>query len=606
MSAQQLSKPEETKPKLAKPPRLRTFEDVKRLITATKSPIKTDLTSLFREGLAPNLPFLASDVSDPANTEDSLARRQGVASCKLCGVVEFSGGFVEQRAHFRSHWHTINLLLSEQGKSSVSEDVSGSILLTSSSEDEDDFETSSEEEEEADAEQPISLHQRNHHDLTCMLEDPFAIRVHSSVAKDELELKSLLSSQAPNWAIILYRSGHFACAIYRAGRLVEHKTEHQYTQRRKQGGSQAAQDEKGFKARSAGAMLRRHGEQTMRERVAQVLSSWDFASCDRIFLAIPERARRLFVFSERKGKQERDDKRFLKSDTRIRRIPFMTSRPTLDECERVFGVMNQVEFCSMEFETAVVIDVPEPSKVEATADKVEPIRVQTEEDEKEKFKQMGLYNRAMHQSVIDNNVDLLVNELASHPEDIHTRNYDGESPLHLACSLARLDLLELLLDRIEPIDLLVKDALGRLPYQRAKDASVRDVLRAFRGDKGEAWTDWNATTIPEPPKDKSADEIQARKDKEKEKKRRQQERKRQERAEKEARDMEEQQKRVAEELAIKLAGSCPICSKALPAKKKDRFSQGEKEFCSAECLRTHTRKLAADAADKRFSASVKQ
>lgn len=47
--------------------------------------------------------------------------------------------------------------------------------------------------------------------------------------------------------------------------IIAHKTFHRYTTRRKQGGSQSVNDNaKGF-AKSAGAQLRRYGEQALRE-----------------------------------------------------------------------------------------------------------------------------------------------------------------------------------------------------------------------------------------------------------------------------------------------------------------------------------------------------
>ena len=47
--------------------------------------------------------------------------------------------------------------------------------------------------------------------------------------------------------------------------ILLHKTFHRYTTRRKQGGSQGLNDAAGKKAISAGAMLRRYGEQALRD-----------------------------------------------------------------------------------------------------------------------------------------------------------------------------------------------------------------------------------------------------------------------------------------------------------------------------------------------------
>ena len=625
--------------------KIKSWTDVVALITsptATKDPVQLDVTTILRDRL---IPF-------PAQVEEKLEvappRQGGIASCKLCGVSLFAGGYGEQRVHFKSHWHLVNLALNEQNMTLVSEEESQTISLEaisgkkseSSSEGDDDddnssFTSSSSTDDEDEDQNVMKTSVTNYHPKTFMeIEPNIQIQIHSVVCRDEQEMRQVLDatqqqSNSNNWGIILYRSGHLACAIYRQGRLVEHKTEHRYTQRRKQGGSQAAQDEKGFKARSAGAMLRRYGEQTMRERVAQVLTDWDWKTCDRIFLAVPERARRLFVYSEKKKRMDKkaEGHKFLKSDERIRRIPFMTNRPTMEECDRVYHLLQSVEVFSGPFidnngessassssstknsdNTVVVADNNKTME--------DPVNNnQQQESEEERLKRLGFYNRPIHELILgidkvkpkeDEEDDEMQNkiqrEIELNPDHLHAKNALGETPLHLACSLGLFDIVQMLLE--SGSDVTAKDVLGRVPYQRAKEAKVRDAMRAFRGQQQEQQddhVDWKVSLIPEPPKEKSAEEIQAKKEREKEKKKRQAERKKLEKQKKEQEEKLEKERLEAERKAAELAGSCPECRKPLPAKKKDRFSQADKKFCSATCLRSHTRKLAADAAERRFT-----
>lgn len=109
------------------------------------------------------------------------------------------------------------------------------------------------------------------------------------------ELKALQSPIERKWAMFMTAGGHFAGAIVRVSNgedepeeddgeedgkrrkkqkklkqrpeteMVLHKTFHRYTTRRKQGGSQGLNDAAGKKAISAGAMLRRYGEQALRD-----------------------------------------------------------------------------------------------------------------------------------------------------------------------------------------------------------------------------------------------------------------------------------------------------------------------------------------------------
>lgn len=68
--------------------------------------------------------------------------------------------------------------------------------------------------------------------------------------------------------------GHFAGACLRGNQILESKTFHRYTTRRKQGGSQAASDASGRKAQSAGASLRRSQEMMLQQEIRQLLASW--------------------------------------------------------------------------------------------------------------------------------------------------------------------------------------------------------------------------------------------------------------------------------------------------------------------------------------------
>lgn len=112
----------------------------------------------------------------------------------------------------------------------------------------------------------------------------------SQLFLDELKvMQNGGGEEGRKWALFMVAGGHFAGAVVRVSKpdgeedevvvtkkgkprkpkpdteVLKHKTFHRYTTRRKQGGSQSVNDNAKSKAVSAGAMLRRYGEQALRD-----------------------------------------------------------------------------------------------------------------------------------------------------------------------------------------------------------------------------------------------------------------------------------------------------------------------------------------------------
>lgn len=112
------------------------------------------------------------------------------------------------------------------------------------------------------------------------------------------------------WTLLAVGGGHFAGAVVslvpqlhnRNGRierelvLLQSKTFHRYTTRRKQGGAQSANDQAKSKAKSAGAQIRRYNETMLTTEIRELLSSWkeDIASSELIFLRAGKTSQRIF------------------------------------------------------------------------------------------------------------------------------------------------------------------------------------------------------------------------------------------------------------------------------------------------------------------------
>lgn len=91
--------------------------------------------------------------------------------------------------------------------------------------------------------------------------------------------------------------------------------------RKKQGGSQALNDNAKSKAVSAGAMLRRYGEKSLQEEIQRLMTEWadEIRSSERIFLRASTAGKRSFWGYEGAVLE--------KGDERVKTFPFPTRRP---------------------------------------------------------------------------------------------------------------------------------------------------------------------------------------------------------------------------------------------------------------------------------------
>ncbi|KAH7926441.1 hypothetical protein BV22DRAFT_1032943 [Leucogyrophana mollusca] len=167
-----------------------------------------------------------------------------------------------------------------------------------------------------------------------------------------------------SWALFMVAGGHFAGAVARVARgeedvraegnaqgkrkgrpqkpkpeveILKHKTFHRYTTRRKQGGSQSVNDNAKGAAISAGAQLRRYGEQALREDIRALLQDWapEIDGCERIWIRASVSNRRIFL--------DYEGCVIAKGDDRLRTFPFPTRRPTQSELTRCLLELTQVK-----------------------------------------------------------------------------------------------------------------------------------------------------------------------------------------------------------------------------------------------------------------------
>ncbi|KAB8296312.1 hypothetical protein EYC80_009081 [Monilinia laxa] len=128
--------------------------------------------------------------------------------------------------------------------------------------------------------------------------------------------------------------------------VLAHKTFHRYTTRRKQGGSQSANDSAKGAAHSAGSSLRRYNEQALTDEVRQLLTSWKgmIDTSELLFIRATGTTNRRTLFGPY------DDQVLRQNDPRIRGFPFSTRRATQNELMRSFVELTRVKVLEVDQE----------------------------------------------------------------------------------------------------------------------------------------------------------------------------------------------------------------------------------------------------------------
>lgn len=317
--------------------------------------------------------------------------------------------------------------------------------------------------------------------------------------------------------------------------VVCHKTFHRYTTRRKQGGSQSANDSAKGAAHSAGAGIRRYNEAALKDEVRDLLAEWKglIDTSELCFVRATGTENRRTVFGDYEGRPavlEENGK-----DERVRGFPFNTRRATQKELMRAFIELTRVKVKVVDEEAIAAAKAAESAAKEALRQEKEkkaaaPVRTKEdevrEEAELHTSQIMALIKRSRLPALLSY---LSTNELDANfrfqPQDQH---FHAPTPLHLAASLnAPVVVTGLLVKaKADPTQL---NGEGRPPYDLAGDRATRDAFRLARHklssvDDVTAQWDWDKAHIPEPlsesdVKKRSAEEVAAAKEAEEERRR---------------------------------------------------------------------------------------
>ncbi|KAI9894975.1 MAG: hypothetical protein M1814_000196 [Vezdaea aestivalis] len=285
--------------------------------------------------------------------------------------------------------------------------------------------------------------------------------------------------------------GHFAAAIVSLdGKVLQHKTFHRYTTRRKQGGAQGSSDAASGMAHSAGSSLRRHNEAALTLEVRQLLGSWktqiDEASI--LFVRATRGSNRKMLFGPYDG-QILDPK-----DPRLSRMPFSTYRATLPEITRCF---NELTTLKVSHEDPIPAPIPIPEESAPKAAHPRPASPQLSDKEQAAVlhtsQLTSLIRRSKASALLAYlSSNKLTSSFSFFPPSSH---HHAPSLLYLAASLNSPASVTTLLVRANA-DPTLRNEDGKSAFELAGDKPTRDAFRVARFDLGDEKWDWDAAGVP--------------------------------------------------------------------------------------------------------------
>ncbi|KAI9777134.1 MAG: hypothetical protein M1835_005319 [Candelina submexicana] len=344
---------------------------------------------------------------------------------------------------------------------------------------------------------------------------------------------------SPHIFLCMVGGGHFAGMIVslapklskkaaggdeRQATVLAHKTFHRYTTRRKQGGSQSANDSAKGAAHSAGASIRRHNEAALVTEIRQLLADWK---------SLIEDSQLLFVRATGSGNRRTlfgpyDGQVLRQNDPRLRGFPFSTRRATQAELMRAFVELTRVKVSQIDEAALAAAAAATQANAEraAASTKQGSIPSTPSQSKVSKEDEAALLHTSQLQALIRRSkAPAVLSYLSSNslspdflflPVDTQ-QNYHAPTPLHLAASVNSPAVILALLTKAEA-NPCSTNGEGKTAFDIAGDRSTRDAFRVARHELGEARWDWNAAHVPAPLSKADADKREERDRNEAEKK----------------------------------------------------------------------------------------
>ncbi|CEP12209.1 hypothetical protein [Parasitella parasitica] len=477
--------------------------------------------------------------------EDRLANQDNELTCNTCAIEFQDRG--EQRQHFSTDWHRYNIKRKvvldakpvtlpefEAILTDLTESISGSEGDYSEDEDEEEGEKSEkrpdldsivdrqkqrqeQEEKLANEAKQIVLPVMKKHSALAWFKTPEKdASSHYGIYRHLLQNSTLAQLQRSQhkgkkrtWTIIMLGGGHFAGCVIDVDasisdvKLIQHKTFHRYTTRRKQGGSQSANDNAKGAANSAGAQIRRYNEQLLQQQVRAVLSQWHqyIAQSEMVLVHAPSGNRKLVYNYEGA----------VLDANQVRSIPFATRRPTLSELKRVFTEMTtvkQIQVDEQAMETCKQKWIEKEKKAKCLLERstmaakkaAVVVKKDTVNPHLEKLLNLVRQNKtSVTLGYLEKHMDLPVRgrmpaEEVPDDEDL----YHYPTLLHVAANTGgAADLVKALLIQYDADPTVISDA-GKTAYEVSKDKETRNAFRRCMCDYPDKWRWLEDGRVPSP------------------------------------------------------------------------------------------------------------
>lgn len=327
-------------------------------------------------------------------------------------------------------------------------------------------------------------------------------------------MSSAARTADPQIFMCMIGGGHFAAMIVslipifnkkhkgvdeRQAKVIAHKTFHRYTTRRKQGGSQSANDSAKGAAKSAGASIRRYNEMALETEIRALLTDWKelIDKAQLIFTRATGSSNRKTIFGPYDGQVLKH------ADPRNRTFPFSTRRATQAELMRAFVELTRVKVSEVDEEALAAAAAAEHQQ-EALSSKAAskpglprvPKATKEEQDALLHTSQLQIFIRRNKAPAIL--TYLTTNNLSAdfefQPGDTQA-NHHAPTPLHLASSINSPITVLSLLTKAAASPLKVNGE-GKVAFDLAGDRATRDAFRVARSELGEGRWDWDAAHCP--------------------------------------------------------------------------------------------------------------
>lgn len=311
--------------------------------------------------------------------------------------------------------------------------------------------------------------------------------------------------KGPHIFLCMIGGGHFAAMVVslaprptkgsttmnREATVLAHKTFHRYTTRRKQGGSQSANDNAKGNAHSAGSSIRRYNEQALIVDIRALLADWKglIDTSELLFIRATGATNRRTLF----GPYE--DQVLQHNDTRLRGFPFSTRRATQNELMRSFIELTRLKV--REIDPASEVKETPASSTPAKTSSPKPAKPKLSEEEETALLHTSQMQAFVRRSKLPALLSYLKNNELSPDFEFYPpeQNHHAPGPLHLAAAQNAAPLVLGLLVR-GGADPLVKNREGKTAFELAGDRSTRDAFRVARSELGENKWAWDTAKVP--------------------------------------------------------------------------------------------------------------